>query len=129
MAEKTVIEKWHEFANGLTDLSKLADLLADDACFESPVVYSAQMGKELTFKYLTAAANVFSGNNFHYLNEWIGDSSAVLEFEATIDGVIVNGVDMIFWNSDNKINRFKVMVRPFKAINLLMGLMAKQLLK
>lgn len=129
MASDTVIEKWHDFADGLNDESKLLDLLADNACFESPVVYSPQNGKELTFKYLCAAANVFSGNGFHYLNEWIGPNSAVLEFEATVEGVTVNGVDMIFWNEEGKINRFKVMVRPFKAINILMKLMAEQLMK
>lgn len=129
MSSNKVIEKWHDFADGLNDEAKLLDLLADDACFLSPVVYSPQIGKELTYKYLCAAANVFKGNNFHYLNQWIGENSAVLEFEANVDGVIVNGVDMIFWNSDGKINQFKVMVRPFKAINILMKLMAEQLMK
>jgi hypothetical protein len=129
MPSNTVIEKWHEFANGLNDESKLLDLLADDACFLSPVVYSPQKGKDLTFKYLCAAAKVFNGNGFHYLNEWVGEKSAVLEFEATVEGIVVNGVDMIFWNDDGKINQFKVMVRPFKAINTLMKLMAEQLMK
>jgi hypothetical protein len=93
------------------------------------VVYAPQLGKELTIKYLVAAAGVFKGNNFHYLNEWIGETSAVLEFEATIDGIIINGIDMIFWDENGKINRFKVMVRPYKAINLLMQMMAERLMR
>ena len=123
------IQKWHEFAQSFGDASILDEIIADDACFESPVVYAPQLGKELTIKYLYAAASVFKDNNFHYLNEWIGDNSAVLEFEATIDGIIINGIDMIFWDENGKINRFKVMVRPYKAINLLMQMMAERLMK
>ena len=36
-----------------------------------------------------------------------------------IDGVSVNGVDIITWNADGKITDFKVMVRPLKALNLI----------
>ena len=43
----------------------------------------------------------------------------MLEFETEIDGILVNGVDIIKWNNDGKIVEFKVMLRPLKAINLI----------
>lgn len=136
MATSLAIEKWHKFASDFLGAqvsestayeNALKDLIADDAYFVSPVVHTPQLGKEITIKYLCAAAQVFSGNNFRYLNQWIGENSAVLEFEAIIEGVTINGIDMIFWNDENKISSFKVMVRPLKAINMLMAHMAGKL--
>ena len=61
------------------------------------------------------------------MREVIGASDAVLEFEVTIDGVHVNGVDMIKWNAQGEIVDFKVMVRPLKAINMIHQKMAAML--
>ena len=128
MHNKSALEKWHAIANTFNCESALCELIADDACFYSPVLHAPQIGKDLTVKYLSAAIQVFNGNNFHYINEWTSETSAILEFEATIDGVVINGIDMISWNADNKINQFKVMIRPYKAINLIMRLMGERLL-
>jgi hypothetical protein len=48
----------------------------------------------------------------------------VLEFEVKLDGITVNGVDMIKWNEAGKITEFKVMLRPLKAVNLIHQKMA-----
>lgn len=66
--------------------------------------------------YLLSAANMFEGTGFHYVKELVGENEAVLEFNATIDGIEIDGVDIITWNEDGKITEFKVMLRPFKAI-------------
>ncbi len=58
------------------------------------------------------------------------DKHAVLEFECEIDGILVNGVDLISLNEEGLIAEFKVMVRPLKAINILhkkMGEMLQQI--
>jgi len=105
-------------------------LLADDVVFESPVVHTPQRGKAIATLYLQGAVHVLNNDSFHYLNEWQGPDSAVLEFQTTIDGITVNGVDMIWWNEAGLISRFKVMVRPLKAINMLhqkMGAMLEQM--
>lgn len=109
---------WHGLVNS-SDMIGLDGLLADDVVFHSPVVFSPQEGKELTLMYLTAAFHVLGGDHFEYLREVVGESDAVLEFKAIVDGIEINGVDMISWNSAGQINDFKVMVRPLKAINLL----------
>lgn len=121
------IETWHNIVR-TRDASGMSDLLADDIVFYSPVVHTPQIGKTITTMYLTAALHVFGNDTFRYVREVVGESDAVLEFETKIDGIIVNGVDMIRWNSDGKITEFKVMLRPLKAVNIIhekMGAMLK----
>ena len=65
--------------------------------------------------------------DFHYVEMWFGERSAVLEFAAVLDGVTVEGIDMIHWNDEDKITSVKVMVRPLKALQALMPRMAELL--
>ena len=121
--------RWHALLDS-KDLSLLDDLLADSATFESPVVHTPQVGKHLTSLYLKSAAMMLMSNSsFRYVNEWFNDSSAVLEFEAEVNGVKINGIDMIFWDADGQIVRFKVMIRPLKAIQLVHEAMGRLLQK
>ena len=112
------IAAWHKLLS-TKDVSVLDALLADDAVFHSPVVHTPQVGKALTQRYLAAAFGVFGNETFHYVREVVGNGDAVLEFQVEIDGITVNGVDMIKWDSDGRIVDFKVMIRPLKAINLI----------
>ena len=123
-----VIARWHEHvAQG--DPALLDALIAEDCVFQSPAVHSPQVGKAITLKYLRAALVVLNRPGFRYLDQWVLADKAVLEFEAEVDELTVNGVDMIWWNEAGQITRFKVMVRPLKAINLLHRLMGEQLAK
>lgn len=121
-----VIARWHEIV-AARDMQGLSDLLCDDVVFESPVVHTPQRGKDITTMYLQAALHVLNNDEFRYLNEWLTESSAVLEFSTVIEGITINGVDMITWNADNLITHFKVMVRPLKAMNTLHALMGEML--
>lgn len=112
------IDIWHQLVRA-QDPSGLEDLLAEDAVFVSPVVHTPQRGKALAKGYLTAAFRVFFNPSFRYVREIIGPSDAMLEFETEIDGILVNGVDIIKWNSAGKVVEFKVMIRPLKAITLI----------
>jgi hypothetical protein len=112
------LEAWHNIVR-TRDASRLGELLADDVVFYSPVVHTPQVGKAITTMYLSAAVHVFGNESFKYVREIVGESDAVLEFETEIDGIVINGVDMIKWNEAGKITEFKVMVRPLKAINLI----------
>ena len=118
-----VIPRWIEIVhNSRTD--ELENLLAGDAVFYSPAVFTPQEGRAKTLAYLTAAAKLFGNNDFRYVGQWYADRSAVLEFVAEIEGIHVNGVDMIHWNDDEKIVEFKVMLRPFKALQAVIPRMA-----
>jgi hypothetical protein len=112
------IETWHSLAKH-RDPHGLDDLLADDVVFHSPVVHTPQVGKAITKKYLTAALQVFINATFRYVREVKGARDAVLEFQVDLDGITVNGVDMIKWNDSGRITEFKVMLRPLKAVNLI----------
>jgi hypothetical protein len=120
------IEDWHKVAQARNP-ALLADLLADDVVFHSPVVHTPQLGKRITLLYLTAAMRVLGNEAFRYTREIVGDRDAVLEFVTEIDGITINGVDMIRWNDDGRITDFKVMVRPLKAVNLLHQMMGQML--
>jgi hypothetical protein len=120
------IERWRETAQA-RDPARLETLLADDVVFLSPVVYMPQRGKAITTKYLAAALGVLGGADFRYVGQWIGEKSAVLEFTTSIDGVEVNGVDIIGWNAEGLIDSFKVMLRPLKAIEAVRQKMAAAL--
>ena len=102
-------------------------ILADNAVFHSPVVHSPQVGKAITAQYLSAAFHVFGNDSFRYVREVSGPRDAVLEFQVEIDGIGVNGVDMLKWNDQGNIVEFKVMIRPLKAINLIHQKMAAML--
>ncbi|MDO3636804.1 nuclear transport factor 2 family protein [Mycolicibacterium arseniciresistens] len=121
-----VIQRWIDTVEGDGD-ARIEDLLADDAVFYSPAVFTAQEGRDKTAMYLRAAAKLFGGNDFRYVGQWFGERSAVLEFVADIDGVHVDGVDMITWNDDGLITEFKVMLRPFKALQTVIPKMAELL--
>ena len=125
------VEKWYEVIKS-DNPDKYDEILAEDCIFYSPVVYTPQRGRELTKMYLMAAGGVFGGEDspkeildetspskFKYIKEIIGENSAVLEFESEIDGIYVNGIDLISWNEENKIIEFKVIVRPLQAVNKL----------
>jgi hypothetical protein len=120
------IATWHELVRS-RNTKGLASLLADEVVFHSPVVHTPQVGKAVTTQYLSAAFHVFFNESFRYVREVVGPQDAVLEFQVEIDGISVNGVDIIKWNDEQRIVEFKVMIRPLKAINLIHQKMAAML--
>jgi hypothetical protein len=120
------IKAWHRIVEML-DVSGLDALLADEVVFHSPVVHTPQVGKVITRKYLAAAFQVLFNDSFRYVRELRGDRDAVLEFVVDLEGIAVNGVDLIKWNEAGKIIEFKVMLRPLKAVNLVHQKMAEML--
>ena len=120
------LAQWYAYMKS-HDRKALWDLLHPDAVFESPVVHTPQRGRDITFKYLASAEKVLGGPGFVYRGEWRSENGAVLEFEREIDGITINGVDIITFDGDGRIIHFKVMVRPLKAMNLLHRLMGQEL--
>jgi hypothetical protein len=121
-----VIQRWIEIVDS-GSTAELDALLADDAVFFSPAVFTPQEGRTKVAAYLRAAATVFGDSDFHYVEQWYNDRSAILEFAATIDGIYVNGIDMIHWNDADQIVSFKVMLRPLKALQAIIPAMAELL--
>lgn len=122
------LSRWHAHVKA-PDHANLWDMLHPDAVFESPVVHTPQRGRDIVFKYLASADKVLGGEGFTYTGEWLNAHGAILEFENTINGIKVNGIDMITWDEDGRIAHFKVMVRPLKAIQMVHQMMGEMLQK
>lgn len=120
------LERWHKLVRERT-VAGLSELLADDAVFHSPIVHTPQEGRDLVARYLIAAMHVLGNEHFRYVREVTQGGDAVLEFVTEVDGIQINGVDMIRWNDAGQIEDFKVMVRPLKAVNLVHQKMAEML--
>jgi hypothetical protein len=136
------LEKWHQIMKGgnSNTLDLLDDLLDDDVIFYSPVVFTPQKGQDITKLYLSAASGVFSNKSskeetekksskFKYIKELVHENHACLEFETEMNGIYVNGIDLITWNEKDKITEFKVLVRPLQAVNTLHQMMGEMLEK
>lgn len=121
-------EIWHRVALS-KDVGEIEKVLHDDCVFESPVVHTPQVGKAITSQYLAAAGHTLGNDTFRYVGEWHRENSAILEFTAEIDGIKINGIDMISCDDDGLITHFKVMVRPLKAVNMLHQKMGEMLEK
>jgi len=122
----TNLKAWYAYMQA-HDHKALWDMLHPDVVFESPVVHTPQRGRDVTFKYLTAADKVLGTSGFKYVGEWTNETGAILEIVNEIEGIRINGIDMITWDAEGRITTFKVFVRPLKAVNMLHQLMGVQL--
>ncbi len=113
----TTLDLWHDMMQR-QDLDRLGDILDPDCVFLSPIVHTPQRGRDLTSLYLNGALGVFN-ETFHYTKEVVTSEHAVLEFICEVDGISINGVDIMTFSKEGKITEFKVMLRPLKAINLM----------
>ena len=113
-----MLNKWHTMIKS-KQVDQVSTLLADNVTLFSPVIHTPIQGKKMVSMYLTAAFHTFLNGTFNYHREFSGDNSAVLEFSLNIQGIEINGIDMITWNDENKITEFKVMIRPYKALNMI----------
>ena len=110
------LQRWMDYFHGGHDSAELSGLLHEDVAFRSPVVHTPQRGKAITMMYLSAAGQTLGGDTFRYVRVFDCGTRAVLEFECEMDGVLVNGIDMIEWDEAGLITDFKVMVRPLKGM-------------
>jgi len=127
MSAREGVASWHEVVAGGNRPADLAALIREDAVFHSPVVHTPQAGRDLVVAYLAAAGQTLNNDSFTYVREILEGNQAMLEFTTTMDGIHVNGIDIITFDDDGKIVDFKVMVRPLKAINKVWEMMAAQL--
>lgn len=127
MTISEALAAWHRTIEGGSHPEDLAGIIADDAVFHSPVVHTPQAGKEKVVAYLSAAGEVLGGDSFRYVRELVDAPNVLLEFETELDGVHVNGIDLIRFDESGRIVDFKVMIRPLKAVNKVWELMAARL--
>ena len=129
MSAREGLKRWHAVIEGGSDPEALAAIIREDAVFHSPVVHTPQRGRALVVAYLAAAGKTLGNASFRYVRELVDGENALLEFETDMDGVRVNGIDLIRFDEEGMIADFKVMVRPLKAVNKVWEMMAAQLAK
>ena len=127
MSAREGLESWHSVIEGGSQPQALAAIIREDAVFHSPVVHTPQSGRALVVAYLAAAGQTLGNASFRYVRELLDGDSAMLEFETEMDGIHVNGIDLIRFDDEGKIVDFKVMIRPLKAVNKVWEQMAAQL--
>ena len=123
----TGLRRWHAAMEGGSDVATLGAMIAEEAVFHSPVVHTPQKGRAIVTAYLAAAGQTLGNDSFRYVRELADGDTVMLEFETTMEGIHVNGVDIIRFDADGNILDFKVMVRPLKAVNKVWDMMAAQL--
>ena len=121
------LKRWHEVIAGGSEPAALTNIMREDAVFHSPVVHTPQKGRPIVVAYLSAAGQTLGNDSFQYLREVVDGNTAVLEFQTEMDGIQVNGIDMITFDDEGLITDFKVMVRPLKAVNKVWEMMGAQL--
>lgn len=121
------LKRWHEVLEGGSKPDALGAIIREDAVFHSPVVHTPQRGRPIVVAYLAAAGQALGNDSFRYVREMIDGNNALLEFETEMDGIHVNGIDLIRFDEQGMITDFKVMVRPLKAVNKVWEQMAAQL--
>ena len=119
---------WHQFVEN-RDPTHLDDFIADNATLHSPVVWTPQKGKKIVIIYLIAACEIIANEHFKYIREVSNDEHTMLEFSTVIDGVSVEGVDMLTFDSEGKLLDIKVMIRPLQAVNIVHQKMGEFLAK
>ena len=127
MSAERGLKNWHRVLEGGNQPEALAEIIREDAVFHSPVVHTPQEGRAKVVGYLAAAGVVLNTDKFRYVREFADGDNALLEFVTELDGIHINGVDIINFDADGMIKDFKVMVRPLKAINKVWELMGAQL--
>lgn len=121
------IANWHRVIEAGSKPEDLAAIIAEDAVFHSPVVHTPQVGRAITVSYLAAAGQTLGNDSFEYVQEILDGNTLVLEFSTTMEGIHVNGIDMVTFDDDGIIQEFKVMVRPLKAVNKVWEMMGREL--
>lgn len=121
------LERWHRVISDGSSTADLTAIIHPDAVFHSPVVHTPQRGRELVVAYLAAAGQTLGNDTFRYVRELVDGQNAMLEFTTEMEGIAVNGVDIIHFDERGMITDFKVMVRPLKAVNKVWETMAARL--
>ena len=106
------------------DFAALGDLLADDVVFRSPVAFKPYEGRAIVAAILRGVGRVFT--DFRYVRELTDQDGSVLVFETVVDGVSLNGIDLIRTNDAGLISELTVMVRPLSGANALAQAMGAQ---
>jgi hypothetical protein len=107
------------------DFSAIDELFAEDVAFRSPVVFKPYEGREAVAMLLGAVVQVFE--DFRYTDQVETGDAAALAFSARVGDRELDGIDFLHFDSDGRVNRMAVYVRPMSGVNALAEAMQKKL--
>ena len=107
------------------DFSAIEELFAEDATFRSPVVFKQYEGRDTIAMILGAVAQV--SDDFRYTDQVENGDTAVLVFQACVGDRELNGVDILHFDAEGKIEKMMVMVRPMSGLQALAQAMEQRL--
>jgi hypothetical protein len=107
------------------DFSAIDVLFTEDVTFRSPVVFKQYEGRDAVAMLLGAVSQVFE--DFRYTDHLETDNSAALCFSAKIDDRELEGIDLLHFDDEGRINDMAVYVRPMSGVHALAEAMQKKL--
>ena len=107
------------------DFSAIDDLIAEDVSFRSPVVFKQYEGRDAMALLLGAVAQVFE--DFTYTDQIETGDSAALMFTARVGDRELDGIDYLRFDSEGRIDRLAVYVRPMSGVQALAEAMQRKL--
>ena len=107
------------------DFSAIDELFAEDVDFRSPVVFKPYEGRDAVALLLGAVAQVFE--EFRYTDQVETGDAAALAFSARVGDRELDGIDFLHFDSDGRVDRMAVYVRPMSGVNALAEAMQRKL--
>jgi hypothetical protein len=107
------------------DFSAIDQLFAEQVVFRSPVVYKPYEGREAVAMLLGAVVQVFE--DFRYTDQVETGDAAALAFSARVGERELDGVDYLHFDSEGRVDRMTVYVRPMSGVNALAEAMQRKL--
>lgn len=107
------------------DIEPLGQVLAPDVVFRSPVVHKPYEGREAAMTLLRAVVQVFE--DFRYVAETAGNGLHCYVFEARVGDRLLQGVDLVRYDTVGLVTELTVMVRPASGLTALGDAMREKL--
>jgi hypothetical protein len=107
------------------DFSAIDELFTEDVVFRSPVVFKPYEGREAVAMLLAAVSQVFE--DFRYTDQVETGDAAALAFSARVGDRELDGIDFLHFDSEGRINRMEVFIRPMSGMHALAEEMQKRL--
>ncbi len=96
------------------NVDKLASIFDDNIIFKPPTYWKDWHGKEVVARILSHVGSVFK--DLEYKRVLCNDLDYFLEFSCKIGQLDATGVDMISLNKRGLIEKFEVVMRPYKSV-------------
>lgn len=109
------------------DFSAIDELFAESVEFRSPVVFKPYEGREAVAMILGAVVQVFE--DFGYTDQVETGDAAALAFSARVGDRELEGIDFLHFDSNGRVDRMAVYVRPMSGVNALAEAMQRKLAK